>query len=66
LDINAGYRYINTKHADNENISFQGPVDGLSYSYAGEGERAVELVSESGSTSYSSVRVHQLKSIGLE
>ena len=37
-----------------------------SYSYAGEGERAVELVSESGSTSYSSVRVHQLKSIGLE
>lgn len=37
-----------------------------SYSYSGEGERAVELVSESGSTSYSSVRVHQLKSIGLE
>ncbi|MBS7143129.1 MAG: OmpA family protein [Veillonella sp.] len=31
LDINAGYRYINTKHADKENISFQGPVVGLSY-----------------------------------
>ena len=35
LDINAGYRYINTKHADNENISFQGPVVGLSYRFGG-------------------------------
>ena len=35
LDINAGYRYINTKHADKENISFQGPVVGLSYRFGG-------------------------------
>ena len=36
-DVNAGYRYINTKHIDNdENISFQGPVVGLSYRFGGQ------------------------------
>ena len=35
LDINAGYRYINTKRDDDSNISFQGPVVGLSYRFGG-------------------------------
>ena len=34
-DINAGYRYINTKRDDKSNISFQGPVVGLSYRFGG-------------------------------
>ncbi|WP_418969835.1 glycoside hydrolase family 32 protein [Alloscardovia omnicolens] len=37
-----------------------------SYSYAGEGDRALQLLSESGSTTYSSIRIHELKSLGLE
>ena len=35
-DINAGYRYINTKQDDDSNISFQGPVVGLSYRFGGQ------------------------------
>ena len=35
LDINAGYRYVNTKATDNHNVSFQGPVVGLSYRFGG-------------------------------
>ncbi|WP_298712114.1 OmpA family protein [uncultured Veillonella sp.] len=35
-DINAGYRYINTKRDDVSNISFQGPVVGLSYRFGGQ------------------------------
>ncbi|OTA28847.1 beta-(1-2)-fructofuranosidase [Alloscardovia macacae] len=37
-----------------------------SYSYAGEGPRAIQLVSETGSTTWSDVRLHHLNSIGLE
>lgn len=37
-----------------------------SYSFASEGPRAIELVSESGSCVFSSVRVHELASIGLD
>ncbi len=33
-DINAGYRYINTKRDDKSNISCQGPVVGLSYRFS--------------------------------
>ncbi len=36
LDIQAGYRYINTKADENSNISFQGPVVGLSYRFGGQ------------------------------
>ena len=36
LDINAGYRYINTQDTDTENVSFQGPVVGLSYRFGGQ------------------------------
>ena len=35
LDINAGYRYINTQATDTKNVSFQGPVVGLSYRFGG-------------------------------
>ena len=35
MDINAGYRYINTQDTDTENVSFQGPVVGLSYRFGG-------------------------------
>ncbi|ETS91652.1 MULTISPECIES: OmpA family protein [Veillonella] len=35
LDINAGYRYINTRRHADDNISFQGPVVGLSYRFGG-------------------------------
>lgn len=35
FDINAGYRYINTQATDTENVSFQGPVVGLSYRFGG-------------------------------
>ena len=35
-DINAGYRYINTKQDGDSNISFQGPVVGLSYRFGGQ------------------------------
>lgn len=35
LDINAGYRYINTQADDDHNVSFQGPVVGLSYRFGG-------------------------------
>ena len=34
-DINAGYRYINTKANEDHNVSFQGPVVGLSYRFGG-------------------------------
>lgn len=37
-----------------------------SYSYAGEGKRAIELVSESGKTHITSVHLYNLASIGLE
>ncbi len=37
-----------------------------SYSYAGEGPCALTLMSESGETSYNSIILHELKSIGLE
>lgn len=37
-----------------------------SYSYASEGPRAVKLVAESGSLKVTSLKVHHLKSIGLE
>ncbi|WP_018143842.1 glycoside hydrolase family 32 protein [Alloscardovia criceti] len=37
-----------------------------SYSYAGEGDRAIELLSESGETQYTTLRTHHLNSIGLE
>lgn len=36
LDIQAGYRYINTKADENNNVSFQGPVVGLSYRFGGQ------------------------------
>ena len=36
LDINAGYRYINTQATEDKNISFQGPVVGLSYRFGGQ------------------------------
>ena len=35
-DINAGYRYINTKANEDHNVSFQGPVVGLSYRFGGQ------------------------------
>ena len=35
-DINAGYRYINTKTNEDHNVSFQGPVVGLSYRFGGQ------------------------------
>ena len=35
-DINAGYRYINTKVNEDHNVSFQGPVVGLSYRFGGQ------------------------------
>lgn len=35
LDINAGYRYINTEMDDDNNISYRGPVVGLSYRFGG-------------------------------
>ena len=35
LDINAGYRYINTQATDTHNVSFQGPVVGVSYRFGG-------------------------------
>ena len=43
LDINAGYRYVNTKATDNHNVSFQGPVVGLSYRFGGA-EKAEPIV----------------------
>lgn len=36
LDINAGYRYINTQANEDQNVSFQGPVVGLSYRFGGQ------------------------------
>ncbi|MFD0705132.1 glycoside hydrolase family 32 protein [Alloscardovia venturai] len=36
-----------------------------SYSYAGEGSRAIELTSESGAAHYTNVRMYELRSIGL-
>ena len=36
LDINAGYRYINTQAKEDHNVSFQGPVVGLSYRFGGQ------------------------------
>ena len=35
LDINAGYRYINTQANEDYNVSFQGPVVGVSYRFGG-------------------------------
>lgn len=40
LDINAGYRYINTQATEDKNISFQGPVVGLSYRFGGQKSEA--------------------------
>jgi beta-fructofuranosidase len=37
-----------------------------SYSYPSEGPRAIELTSESGTTHIDALKIHQLKSIGLE
>ena len=42
-DINAGYRYINTKANEDHNVSFQGPVVGLSYRFGGA-EKAEPIV----------------------
>ena len=56
-DINAGYRYINTKRDDKSNISFQGPVVGLSYRFGGHKSVAPvytqrQLLYTPGSSSY--------------
>lgn len=40
LDINAGYRYLNTKATDN-NVSFKGFIAGVSYRFGGGHEKAV-------------------------
>ena len=37
-----------------------------SYSYASEGPRAIKLVAESGSLKVDSLKLHHMKSIGLE
>lgn len=38
LDINAGYRYLNTKLTDHDNISYKGFIAGLSYRFGGSSE----------------------------
>jgi OOP family OmpA-OmpF porin len=35
LDINAGYRYLNTKATDDYNVSYKGFIAGLSYRFGG-------------------------------
>ncbi len=36
LDLNVGYKYINTELDDNQNVSFKGIVTGLSYRFGGK------------------------------
>ena len=36
MDLNVGYKYINTELDDNQNVSFKGIVTGLSYRFGGK------------------------------
>jgi OOP family OmpA-OmpF porin len=38
LDVNAGYRYLNTKLTNNDNISYKGFIAGVSYRFGGSTE----------------------------
>ncbi len=44
LDIQAGYRYLNTKATDDQNVTFKGPFAGLSYRFGGESTPAPVVV----------------------
>lgn len=41
LDLNVGYRYVDTKASENANMKFQGVILGLSYRFGGGEKKAV-------------------------
>ena len=42
MDLNAGYRYLNTKRTDDNNISYKGFIAGLAYRFGGHKDAVAE------------------------